>query len=120
MNRFLRISFLVLSVLVAAQALYAQPAGSIIVDAAGKGRFRTIQAAVNSLADSSGKQSIIFIRKGVYNEKLMLAKSGFILQGEDSATTIITQSIARDEWRCTHESDWGVATVNITGNDITL
>ena len=39
---------------------------------------------------------------------------------DDFAATIITQDIARDEWRCDHPDDWGVATININGNDITL
>ncbi|HEY0677525.1 MAG TPA: hypothetical protein VGD17_04530, partial [Chitinophagaceae bacterium] len=30
------------------------------------------------------------------------------------------QSIARDQWRCLHNDDWGVATVNVDGNDVTF
>ena len=29
-------------------------------------------------------------------------------------------AIARDEWRCGHTDDWGVATMNVVRNDITL
>src|SRR5579875_1964122 len=92
----------------------------IIVDIHGKGAFTSIQAAINSLPDSSATPRIIFIKKGVYQEKIFIEKSNIVFEGEDRATTIITQSIARDEWRCQHKDDWGVATMNVNGNNITL
>lgn len=92
----------------------------IVVDASGKGDFKTIQGAINSLPDSSAAPRTIFIKKGVYNEKLYLEKSNLILEGEDREATIIIESIARDEWRCGHTDDWGVATMNVAANDITL
>jgi pectinesterase len=38
----------------------------IIVDATGKGNYRTIQEAVNSLPDSSTDDRTIFIKNGIY------------------------------------------------------
>jgi pectinesterase len=55
-----------------------------------------------------------------YNEKIFLDKHNITIEGEDRDKTIITFDIARDEWRCDHPSDWGVATMNVNGNDITL
>lgn len=92
----------------------------IVVDIHGKGDFRSIQEAVNSLADSAEYPRIIHIRPGTYKEKLFISKHNIILEGEDRDKTIITQDIARDEWRCDHKDDWGVATMNLNGNDITL
>lgn len=92
----------------------------VVVDVNGKGDHKTIQGAINSLADSSNTPRIIFIKKGVYNEKLYIEKPNIILEGEDREATIIVASIARDEWRCGHTDDWGVATMNIGANDITL
>jgi pectinesterase len=92
----------------------------LVVDLNGKGHYRSIQAALNSLPDSSAVLRIILIRKGVYNEKLYIEKHNVVLVGEDRAGTVITQSIARDEWRCGHADDWGVATVNVDSDDITL
>ncbi len=92
----------------------------IIVDASGKGNFRSIQEAINSLPDSSVTFRTIFIKNGTYAEKIFITRHNIILEGEDRDKTIITQDIARDEWRCDHPDDWGVATVNINGNDITL
>lgn len=92
----------------------------IVVDAKGKGNFKTVQAAINSLSDSSATPRYIFVKNGMYNEKIYLEKNNIQIQGEDREKTIITQAIARDEWRCLHNEDWGVATVNVDGDDITF
>ena len=93
---------------------------TIIVDAQGEGDYTTIQGAINSLHDSAATARIIFIKKGVYKEKLYIKKHNIVFEGEDKAATVITAAIARDEWRCEHNDDWGVATMNVSGNDITL
>jgi pectinesterase len=92
----------------------------VVVDINGKGDFASIQAAINSLPDSSSTPRTVYIKNGTYREKIFITKHNIIFQGEDRQKTIITQSIARDEWRCQHKDDWGVATLNIDGNDITL
>ena len=116
----LRLLLLLLTVLLAT-CIMAQPADRlIIVDINGNGDYRSIQGAINSLEDSSAVPRIILIKKGVYKEKIYLEKHNIILKGEDREHTIITQDIARDEWRCMHNDDWGVATLNIDGNDISL
>lgn len=92
----------------------------ITVAADGSGDFTSIQAAVNSLPDSSALPRIIFIRNGTYPEKIFINKHNLVLEGQDREKTILTYSIARDEWRCDHPEDWGVATLNVRANDITL
>lgn len=92
----------------------------ITVAANGSGDYRTIQGAINSLADSSATPRTIYIKKGTYAEKIYIEKANIIFEGEDRANTIIIASIARDEWRCGHTDDWGVATVNVGANDVTL
>lgn len=92
----------------------------IIVDINGGGDFKTIQEAINSLAVSSNTPRTILIRKGTYKEKLFIEKSNIVFEGEDKERTIVTVAIARDEWRCEHKNDWGVATMNVRANDITL
>jgi pectinesterase len=92
----------------------------IVVDLAGKGQSRSIQGAINMLPDSSVTPRVIYIRKGVYNEKIYIEKSNIIFEGEDRDATVIVASIARDEWRCNHTDDWGVATVNVGANDISF
>ena len=100
------------------QLLFAQK--KIVVDPNGSGDFKTIQEAINSLEVSSNTPRIIRIRKGTYKEKLFIEKSNIVFEGEDKEKTIITAAIARDEWRCEHNDDWGVATMNVRANDITL
>ena len=117
----LRFLLLALTILLVS-CLMAQTGQSkkIVVDVNGKGDFRSIQAAINSLPDSAASPRIIQIKKGIYREKIYIEKHNIVLEGEDREGTVITQDIARDEWRCSHNDDWGVATVNLDGNDITL
>lgn len=104
-----------------AQPRNSTPTNSkIIVAADGSGTHRTIQGAINSLTDSSATARVIYIKKGTYAEKLYIEKNNIVFQGEDREQTIIIASIARDEWRCGHTDDWGVATMNIGANDISL
>jgi pectinesterase len=92
----------------------------VVVNASGKGDFVSIQQAINSLSDSASFPRTIRIMPGTYHEKIFISKHNIILEGTDRDNTIITQDIARDEWRCDHPDDWGVATINLNGNDITL
>ncbi|MBC8052904.1 MAG: pectin esterase [Sphingobacteriaceae bacterium] len=58
----------------------------------GSGDYRTIQEAVNAVRDLSQKSAKIFIKKGVYQEKLVIPswKTNINLIGEDKYSTIIT------------------------------
>jgi len=60
----------------------------------GSGDYKTIQEAVNSVRDL-GRQAVkIFIKKGVYQEKLIIPswKTNVSLIGEDAVNTIITNA----------------------------
>lgn len=92
----------------------------LIVSQDGKGDYTSIQAAIDHLPDTGTAPRTIRIQPGTYNEKIFIAKHNIILEGSRREDTKIIQSIARDEWRCEHLNDWGVATLNIDGNDITL
>lgn len=106
---------------VSAQGTISSPVvKKIIVAADGSGDFKTLQGAINSLTDASSEPRIIRIQNGIYREKIYLGKNNIIIEGESRDKTIITAAISRDEWRCSHADDWGVATINIGGNDITL
>jgi pectinesterase len=118
-SRFIVVAILLL-LSVAAFAQAKKTPSKIIVDINGRGNYRSIQAAINSLPDSSSSPRIIFIKNGTYSEKLYIEKSNIVLQGQDREKTIVIASIARDEWRCGHTDDWGVATMNVGANDITL
>lgn len=84
------------------------------VSATGKGNFKTIQAAIDKIPANNTQFISIQIDAGVYEEKLWIKhKNNFQLVGAGMDKTIIKQSIARDAWRCDHNDDWGVATVNV-------
>lgn len=100
--------------------IWLQAQQRIVVDPSGKGDYKTIQGALNSLPDSARMPRTVYIRNGVYSEKIYIEKPNIILEGEDREKTIITAAIARDEWRCGHVDDWGVATMNVGASDITL
>ena len=103
-------------------ALYAQAKNKpmIVVDQRGGADFVSIQDALNSLPDAASAPRIIYIKAGVYKEKLFVEKNFVSLVGEDKNTTILTISLARDIWRCENDDDWGVATINLKSNDIVL
>src|SRR5574339_559734 len=101
-------------VVMLAQLIVAQK--KIVVDANGGGDYKTIQEAINGMIISAGTTVTIFIKQGVYKEKLFIEKSNIVLEGEDKENTIITAAIARDEWRCEHRDDWVVATINVRAN----
>ena len=92
----------------------------IIVDASGKGNFKTIQEAVNSLADSSAQDRIVFIKNGIYSEQVLVRKHRVILQGESKENAIITGSVASLIYSCEHPGDNNSAILNIEGNDVTI
>jgi pectinesterase len=94
----------------------------IVVSQDGSGDHRTIQAAIESLP-ADGSPAVIFIRKGVYREKIFLTRPFVTLVGEDRAATRIIYAELRRNWTAAHGgSDWGAATVNIdtVAHDITF
>lgn len=99
-------------------AVFAQK--QIVVAQDGSGNFKSIQQAVNSLSADATEQRVIFIKKGIYNEKIFIEKNYITLKGESTASVQIVISEARDIFRCSNKDDWGVATLNLKGSDINL
>lgn len=64
----------------------------IIVDANGKGDFKTIQEAFNAVPLFKTSQTKIFVKNGIYKEKLELAlnKNNVTLIGESKENVILT------------------------------
>ncbi|WP_225321462.1 pectinesterase family protein [Rhizosphaericola mali] len=63
-----------------------------VVDKKGNGDFLTIQDAVNAVRDLSQQRVTIFIKNGVYKEKIIVPqqKSNITLLGENKDSTIIS------------------------------
>ena len=121
-RRILQIAGLIMLAFLLCYNATANPADRkiIIVAQTGKADFKTIQEAINSLPDTDTTDRFIFIKNGVYAEKVFITKNHIVLMGEDKEKTILTAAIARDEFRCANPDDWGVATLNLKGSDITL
>lgn len=93
----------------------------------GSGNFTTIQDAIYAVRDLSQQQVSIFIKKGVYNEKLIIPswKTNISLIGEDRDQTIITYNdyagkrlVTRDEFLKTDTiRTYTSYTVLVKGND---
>lgn len=113
-----KISSLCAAMLIMATGSFAQEQVTVALD--GSGDFRSIQEAVNSLPAEAKEQRIVFIKSGTYNEKIFIDKNFITLKGGDPAKTIVTIAQAREEWRCDNKDDYGTATLNLKGSDITL
>jgi pectinesterase len=64
----------------------------IVVDSKGSGDFKTVQEAINSVSDLKEKETKIYIKNGVYKEKVEVSKNkvNITLIGEDKSKTILT------------------------------
>jgi pectinesterase len=91
-------------------------AWDIIVAKDGSGNFTEIQSALNSVHEDREAETIIYIKKGFYPEKLFIEKSNIILLGEDKDSTRIVFAELRSNWLKKNENDYGSAVVNIKNN----
>lgn len=101
-------------------SLFAQDKHEIIVDRNGRGHFRNIQQAIDSVRafDPAGPVTI-YIRAGVYKEKLVLHSylTNIKLLGEDMEKTVITYD---DHANINKMGTFKTYSFLIQGNDITV
>ncbi|MCD0488682.1 pectinesterase family protein [Pedobacter sp. MC2016-14] len=93
----------------------------------GTGNYKTIQEAVNSVRDLGKEEVKIFIKKGVYHEKLVIPswKTNISLIGENPDSTIITNADysgksyanGKDAFGLEKFSTYTSYTVLVLGND---
>ena len=64
------------------------------VAADGSGNYKTVQAALDAVPAGNTKEIVIYIKKGIYKEKLHLdsTRGHVTLVGEDAAGTILTNN----------------------------
>jgi pectinesterase len=86
-SKLLSIVFLVLISSGSATAQY-----DFVVAVDGSGTCKTIQEAVNSCRDYAERQYVIFVKNGVYNEKLLIPtwKTHITIIGQNVDSTVIT------------------------------
>ncbi|MBW8684131.1 pectinesterase family protein [Chitinophaga rhizophila] len=94
MKKYLSVIFLPVLLLLCAQMSAQDTRARLVVATDGTGDYKTIQEAVNAVRDFTLFRVTIFIRKGVYHEKLCIPtwKCSITLQGEDRDSTIITNA----------------------------
>ncbi|MFM8450911.1 MAG: pectinesterase family protein [Haliscomenobacter sp.] len=106
-----------------ASAATAQPATlpfrDFTVAADGSGDFRTISEAIHALPMYTYERVVIFIKKGIYHEKIRLEQDHITLLGEDRDSTVIAYSQLREDWEANKDAI-GPAVINIAGDDIIL
>lgn len=83
---------LIFWIMVSLYSLHAQAQKQIIVAQDGSGSYKTVQAAINAVPDSSANETVIFIKNGIYKEKLVIpaSKHHITLNGEDKFKTVLT------------------------------
>jgi pectinesterase len=63
-----------------------------IVSPDGKSKYKTLQAAINAVPDCKTTRTVIYLKKGIYKEKVVVpsSKTNLTIIGEDVNSTIIT------------------------------
>ncbi len=85
----------------------------LIVAIDGTGDFVSIQAAINSIPKDHKDYFTVFIKDGIYNEKIFIERSNLIICGESRDYTIIQFAELRKNWKLNHDDDYGSGVVNI-------
>jgi pectinesterase len=111
--------FFILYVLILFSAVLNAEQKIITVSKDGNGDFKTITEAVASLPMFNYERTIIYIKNGVYNEKLKIEQDYVTLRGEDREKTIIRYSQLRTDWLKNKDSI-GAAVINLSGDDVIL
>jgi pectinesterase len=88
----MNIRFLLIVWLIHFTAFASATEYDIVVAQDGNGNFKTVQGAINSVPDNLSTRTTIFVKKGIYKEKVILpsSKINVSLIGEDATQTIIT------------------------------
>lgn len=124
-------SYIIFSILL--QTVIAQPvtySSHFTVAKDGSGNFTTIQEAIFAVRDLSQQKVTIYIKKGVYKEKIVIPswKTNIILVGENRDSTIISYDdfagkrlAVRDEFLKTDSiRTYTSYTVLVEGNDCSI
>ncbi|MGE5496708.1 MAG: pectinesterase family protein [Syntrophothermus sp.] len=105
-------SFIV--VLLSFTSTHASEKFDAVVAKDGSGTFRTVQEAINAAPENTAKPFVIFIKNGVYNEKVFIEKNNITLIGENRDSTRIIYAELRASWLKDYPgNDWGAAVLNI-------
>lgn len=105
--------------LFASSLSFAEEKRFIIVAKDGSGDFSTITQAINSLPMFNYQRTTIFVKNGIYDEKIRIDQDYITLEGESREKTIIQYAQLRSDWQANKDTI-GPAVINIYGDDFIL
>lgn len=98
---------------------YSTYAADIVVAADGSGQYTSIGEALDNVPYYNYERLVIYVKNGVYNEKILINRDHLTILGEDREKTIIQYSQLRDDW-VKNKDHIGPAVINIHADDIIL
>ncbi len=99
--------------------LIAEEKRFIVVAKDGSCDYKTLTEAICSLPYFNYQRTTIFIKNGVYNEKVRINQDYITIEGESRDSTIIQFSQLRSDWG-KNKDTIGPAVINIFGDDFIL
>jgi len=91
----------------------------LVVAQDGSGNYRSLTEALGNLPMYQFQRFVIYIKNGVYNEKIRIEQDNLTLLGESRDSTIIRYAQLRTDW--IENKDWiGPAVINIHADDVVL
>lgn len=97
----------------------APPYVDITVAQDGSGDFSSLTAAINALPMYPYQRMIIYVKNGIYDEKIRVNQDNITIWGENRDCTIIQYSQLRTDW-IANKDYIGPAVINIHGDDFVL
>lgn len=87
----------------------------------GSGDFDNLQAAIDSIPEDSSSESVIYIKRGIYKQKVEIRKSNITLIGEDASETVITYDDAASSMLLSGEKmrTFNSYSIYISGDNVT-
>ena len=93
--------------------------GDIVVAADGTGDYISLTEAIDHLPFYNYQRLVIFVKNGVYNEKIRIEQDYLTIRGESRDSTIIQYAQLREDWQKNRDYI-GPAVINIHADDIIL
>lgn len=100
-----------------------QPPNAIVVSKQGDGDYTTLTQAVLSVTDGPREEAVIFIKSGIYEEKVFIRKENLTIIGEDANTTILRFGDGAKKMRPDGREEYGTfntAVMLLAGSRITV
>lgn len=115
----MRFQFIIIIIFISNIAFANTPYRDVTVAADGSGDFTSLTDAINNLPMYTYERLVIFVKKGIYTEKIRIEQDHITLLGEDKDSTIIQYSQLREDWQ--KDKDFiGPAVINIHADDVIL